>query len=59
MEEGLFSDNYGMKHHSLTIGLQSKKQGKKLPLPLSEPQASGGYSQVEEIRSKWMPMSPL
>lgn len=39
--------------------IQSKRPGKKLPLPLSEPQPSDGYSQVEEIRSKWMPMSPL
>lgn len=39
--------------------LQSRTQPEKLELPLSEPQSLAGYSQAEQIRSKWMPMSPL
>lgn len=38
---------------------KSKTQPEKLSLPLSEPQSLAGYSQAEQIRSKWMPMSPL
>lgn len=54
----LFSLVYKIESAAADLASQSQKQKKKFPLPLTEPQANG-YSQAEEIQSKWMPMSPL